>query len=129
MVDVTKREQQELFPWNFMIIGFLICGLIACARVVVHDVENPVSVFLGIMVVSVLCGYIPMKIAYEKQSKHRQGIYILSVVAMSVGSLLISIPAIVWACCDKKIDSTTAKNTQDKNTKRKTTTYDWQDWD
>lgn len=126
---MTAKKQNELFPVNFIITGFVICCLLTISKLAVHNVKDFMAVFFGVMLVSVLCGYIPMKIAYERQPKHRRGIYILSVIAMSIASPFISIAAIVWACCDKKIDHTTAKNTQDKNTKRKTTAYDWQDWE
>lgn len=139
MVDITKCKQQELFPWDFFIGGLLICLLLTCARLAVNEVENPVLAFFVTMLVSALIGYIPIKIAYEKQTKHRRGIYILSVITMSIASPFISIVAIIWACCDKKIDHTQAKdNTRNQNTsqpdKRKNTeettaTYGWQDWE
>ena len=74
----------------------------------------------------------------EKQTKHKHGIYILSVIAMSMGSLLISIAAIVWACCDKKIEPATAENNKNNpdtvqpdttKGKEKPTVYGWQNWE
>lgn len=139
MVDVIKREQQELFPLDFIVSGMLICLLLTCVRLAANNVENPVLAFFVTMLVSALIGYIPIKIAYEKQTKHRRGIYILSVIAMSIASPFISIVAIIWACCDKKADHTpTEDNTANqnttqpdaqKNTEEPTNTYGWQDWE
>lgn len=136
--NMTEKKQKELFPWNFIVIGILICCVLTIAKMSLYAFDNPVPAFFAVMVVSVLCGYIPMKIAYEKQTKHKRGIYILSVIAMSMGSLLISIPAIIWACCDKKIEpATTENNKNNPNTvqpdttkdKEKSTTYGWQNWE
>lgn len=99
---MTNKEQKESFPWNFIIIGVLICCLLTCANIIVHGFDNPILVFFVIVIVSGLVGYIPMKIAHKKQTKHRHKIYILSVVAMSTASILVSIVAILWACFDNK---------------------------
>ena len=139
MNTIKQHKQQELFPWDFFIGGLLICLLLTCARLAVNEVENPVLAFFVTMLVSALIGYIPIKIAYKKQTKHRRGIYILSFIAMSIASPFISIVAIIWACCDKKSDhtptedntanqNTTQPDTQ-KNTEEPTNTYGWQDWE
>ena len=65
-VKMTNKEQKKLFPWNFIVSGILICCLLTCARMAVHDVDNPVVTWFVVMVISVLLGYIPIKIAYRK---------------------------------------------------------------
>lgn len=129
MNAVKKHKQQELFPWVFILYGIMICLISHLSKVVVYDIENPELTYLCIMMVSFIIGYIPVKIAYEKQIKHRRGIYILSVIAMSIASPIISIAAIILAYCDKKNCPATAVNTQCKNAKKKTAVYGWEDWD
>ena len=66
--NMTEKKQKELFPWNFIVIGILICCVLTIAKMSLYAFDNPVPAFFAVMVVSVLCGYIPMKIAYENKN-------------------------------------------------------------